>query len=97
MLEAHPFYATATIPAGIYRGSDQPTETFGVKATLVTSSRMDEEVVYRLVKVVFENLDKFRQLHPAFGNLQAAAMLQGNSAPLHRGAVRYFKEAGLLE
>ncbi|MEN8179228.1 MAG: TAXI family TRAP transporter solute-binding subunit [Pseudomonadota bacterium] len=97
LLEGNSYYAPASIPAGMYRGSDQATDTFGVKATLVTSAKIDAEVVYQLVKVVFENLDKFRKLHPAFSNLQAQAMLQGNSAPFHPGAVRYFKEAGLIE
>ncbi len=97
LLEGNSYYAPASIPAGMYRGSDQATETFGVKATLVTSAKVDAEVVYQLVKAVFENLDNFRKLHPAFSNLQAQAMLQGNSAPFHPGALRYFKEAGLME
>ena len=96
LLEGNTYYAPATIPAGMYRGTDQPTNTFGVKATLVTSAKVDAEVVYQLVKAVFENLDKFRKLHPAFSDLQAQAMMQGNSAPFHAGAIRYFKEAGLM-
>jgi TRAP transporter TAXI family solute receptor len=97
LIEMNPFYATASIPAGMYRGTDQTTHTFGVKATLVTSADTDADVVYQLVKVVFENLDSFRKLHPAFTNLQTQAMLQGNSAPFHAGAQRYFREAGLVK
>ncbi len=96
LIAAHPYYAAAMIPGGLYRGSESDTPTFGVKATLVTSAKVDEAVVYALVKAVFENLDNFRQLHPAFEHLQAADMLKGNSAPFHPGAVRYFKEAGLM-
>ncbi len=96
LIAAHPYYAAATIPGGLYRGSESDTPTFGVKATLVTSAKVDEAIVYALVKAVFENLDNFRQLHPAFEHLQAADMLKGNSAPFHPGAVRYFKEAGLM-
>jgi TRAP transporter TAXI family solute receptor len=96
LIEAHSYYASATIPGGLYRGSDNDTQTFGVKATLVTSAKVDEDVVYELVKAVFENLDNFRQLHPAFRHLQAAEMLQGNSAPFHAGAMKYYKEKGLL-
>jgi TRAP-type uncharacterized transport system substrate-binding protein len=62
----------------------------------VTTTKVKEEVVYELVKSVFENLDNFRQLHPAFRHLQAADMLKGNSAPFHAGAVKYFKQAGLM-
>lgn len=96
LIAAHPYYAAAMIPGGLYRGSESDTPTFGVKATLVTSAKVDEAIVYALVKAVFENLDNFRQLHPAFEHLQAADMLKGNSAPFHPGAVRYFKEAGLM-
>jgi TRAP transporter TAXI family solute receptor len=96
LIEAHPYYAATVIPGGVYRGSDNDTQTFGVKATLVTSAKVDEDVVYELVKAVFENLDNFRQLHPAFRHLQAAEMLQGNSAPFHAGAMKYYKEKGLL-
>ncbi|MES9969760.1 MAG: TAXI family TRAP transporter solute-binding subunit [Candidatus Thiodiazotropha sp.] len=96
LIDSNPYYAHASIPAAMYRGTDSATPTFGVKATLVTSARVDEEVVYQLVKAVFENLPVFRELHPAFSHLQAEEMLQGNSAPFHAGALRYYKEKGLL-
>ncbi|MES9818171.1 MAG: TAXI family TRAP transporter solute-binding subunit [Candidatus Thiodiazotropha sp.] len=96
LIATNPYYASAVIPAGMYRGSESETATFGVKATLVTSETVDEEVVYRLVKAVFENLAVFRKLHPAFTHLQAEEMLKGNSAPFHAGALRYYKEKGLL-
>jgi TRAP transporter TAXI family solute receptor len=96
LVAANPYYAAALIPGGMYRGSESATRTFGVKATLVTSESMDEEVVYQLVKAVFENLAVFRKLHPAFAHLQAEGMLKGNSAPFHAGALRYYKEKGLL-
>jgi len=96
LVAVHSYYAPAVIPGGLYRGSDSDTPTFGVKATLVTTAGMDEKVVYALVKAVFENLDNFRQLHPAFAHLQPEEMLRGNSAPFHPGALKYYKEAGLL-
>ncbi|MET0089440.1 MAG: TAXI family TRAP transporter solute-binding subunit [Candidatus Thiodiazotropha sp.] len=91
-----PYYASAVIPGGMYRGTDSDTQTFGVKATLVTSARVDENVVYELVKAVFDNLEDFRKLHPAFAHLKAVEMLEGNSAPFHPGALRYYKEKGWL-
>jgi TRAP transporter TAXI family solute receptor len=97
LVAANPFYAKAVIPGGMYRGTDADTPTFGVKATLVASTDVDEQVVYELVKAVFENLDSFRELHPAFAHVSKEEMLKGNSAPFHKGAVRYFKEAGLME
>ena len=93
-----PYYRTATIPGGMYRGNDDDTTTFGVGATFVTSANVPEEVVYTVVSAVFENMDTFRGLHPAFANLEPAEMANdGLSAPLHPGAERYFREAGLIE
>ena len=96
LIADNPYYADAMVPGDMYRGSDNDTMTFGVKASFVSSTDVPEEAVYQLVKAVFENMDAFRKLHPAFAHLKKADMLKGNSAPLHAGAVRYFKEAGLL-
>jgi TRAP transporter TAXI family solute receptor len=98
LVAENPFYRTATIPGGMYRGNDADVETFGVGATFVTSADVPEEVVYTVVSAVFENIDQFRSLHPAFANLDPAQMASdGLSAPLHPGAERYFREAGLIE
>lgn len=92
------FYRVATIPGGMYRGTDEDVQTFGVGATFVTSANVDDEVVYTLVKSVFENFDDFTNLHPAFANLTKEEMVaDGLSAPLHPGAEKYYKEAGLIE
>lgn len=91
------YYRTATIPAGMYRNNDADTMTFGVGATFVSSSAVPEKVIYTVVKSVFENFDDFKKLHPAFGNLKKEEMIKdGLSAPLHAGAVKYYKEAGLM-
>ena len=92
-----PYYRNATIPGGMYRGNDADVATFGVGATLVTSANVSDEIVYQLVKSVFDDIDQFRSLHPAFANLDPAQMANdGLSAPLHPGAERYFREAGLI-
>lgn len=92
------FYRVATIPGGMYRGSDKDTTTFGVGATIVTSAKVPENVVYEVVKGVFENFNAFKKLHPAFNHLKKEQMIKdGLSAPLHAGAVKYYKEAGLLK
>ena len=73
-------------------------KTFGVKATFVTSADVDEEVVYEVVKAVFDNFDRFKKLHPAFENLKEEEMIKdGLSAPLHDGAAKYYKERGWIE
>lgn len=92
----NPYYVMTAIPAGIYRGVDKDIPTYGVKATLVTSAAGSEDVVYNVVKTVFENLDRFREAHPAFMSLKPEGMLQGLSAPLHPGAIRYYKEKGWM-
>ena len=92
-----PYLFAATVPGGMYRGTDNDTQTFGVGATVVTSSTTPEYIVYELVKSVFEKIDDFRLLHPAFKHLDPKQMTtQGLSAPLHPGAEAYFKEVGLL-
>jgi hypothetical protein len=81
----------------MYPGSDQDTPTFGVAATLVSSTKASDEVVYEVVKAVFENFDRFKKLHPAFETLDPARMIKaGLSAPLHEGAVKYYKEKGWM-
>jgi TRAP transporter TAXI family solute receptor len=91
------YYRKATIPGGMYRGTDEDTTTFGVGATFVTSAKVPEEVIYQVVKAVFENFDEFKKLHPAFGVLKQEEMIKdGLSAPLHKGAAKYYKEAGLM-
>jgi TRAP transporter TAXI family solute receptor len=93
----NPFYAYATIPAGMYKGLDEDVTVFGVGATFISSTKTSDEVVYQVVKAVFENFDRFRRLHPAFANLTKEDMISKNiSAPLHDGAVKYYKEAGLM-
>jgi TRAP transporter TAXI family solute receptor len=94
----NPFYRVATVPGGMYAGNDEDITTFGVGATFVTRADIPEETVYIVAKAVMENIDDFKQLHPAFANLDPAAMVSdGLSAPLHPGAERAYKELGLME
>ncbi|MGB0749159.1 MAG: TAXI family TRAP transporter solute-binding subunit [Magnetospiraceae bacterium] len=91
-----PFYVMATIPGGTYKGIDHDTETFAVKATMVASADASEEMVYKFVKTLFENLDEFKASHAAFTHLEPKLMLQGLTAPLHPGAEKYYKEMGWM-
>jgi TRAP transporter TAXI family solute receptor len=97
LVKAHPYYAVATIPGGMYANNPNPTTTYGVLATMVTSAKVPDETVYALVKAVFENFDEFKKLHPAFANLDPKKMVKdGLSAPLHPGAAKYYKEKGWM-
>ena len=98
LIEENAFYASATIPASLYEGIEDDTETFGVRATFVSHESVPEDVVYEVVRAVFDNFDRFKGLHPAFSNLNQEEMIQaGLSAPLHPGAERYFQEQGWME
>jgi hypothetical protein len=97
MIEEKPYYARAMIPVKFYPGAANESDvpTFGVKATFVTSADVPDEVVYAITKEVFENFEAFKKLHPAYSVLTKESMLAGLSAPIHPGAMKYYKEAGL--
>src|SRR5690625_2005712 len=96
LVEENPYYFSAVIPAGTYN-NEEDVHTYGVGATVVSSTRTADDVIYEVVKAIFENLESFKSLHPAFAVLDAETMVtQGNSAPMHEGAKRYYEEAGLL-
>jgi hypothetical protein len=97
LISENPYYAAATVPGGMYKGTDSDVNTFGVKATFVTSADVEDDVVYQVVKAVFDNFDRFKRLHPAFENLTEEEMISGGlSAPLHPGAEKYYKERGWM-
>lgn len=99
LIKEKPYYAKAIVPKKFYPGAvnEEDAQTFGVKATFVTSSKTPDDVVYAIVKEVFDNFEDFRKLHPAYAVLTKEGMLEGLSAPLHPGAVKYYKEAGLMK
>ncbi|MDX1527830.1 MAG: TAXI family TRAP transporter solute-binding subunit [Gammaproteobacteria bacterium] len=97
LVSENAYYAKATIPGGMYKGTDSDVETFGVGATFVSSTKTDADTIYHIVSAVFDNFDRFKKLHPAFGNLDPAKMIKNNlSAPLHDGAAKYYKEKGWM-
>ena len=98
LVKQWPFYAKVTIPAGLYPNNPQATDTFGVLATLVSSSKVPADNVYAVVKAVFDNFEEFKKLHPALAHLKPEDMVKnGLSAPLHDGAARYYKEKGWIK
>jgi uncharacterized protein len=97
LVQETPYYFRASIPAGMYPGQNEDVETFGVGATLVTSTRTTENAVYHLTRAVFENFNTFRGMHPAFEVLTPEGMVSaGLSAPTHEGALRFYREVGML-
>lgn len=98
LMADHPYYAPAVIPGGMYNGNPDDIDTFGVKATFVTSAKVDDEIVYQIIKAIFDNFDSFKTLHFVFASLDKTKMVKdGLTAPLHKGAERYYKEVGLIK
>ena len=97
LIKEFPYYAAVTIPGGMYANNPDATKTFGVVASFVTSAKVSDDVVYTMVKAVFENFEDFKKLHPAFAHLEPQGMIKdGLSAPLHNGAIKYYKEKGWM-
>ncbi|MFI4927797.1 MAG: TAXI family TRAP transporter solute-binding subunit [Burkholderiales bacterium] len=98
LVKKYSYLGYATIPGGMYSNNPQPTKTYGVMATLVTSSKVPADTVYEITKAVFENFDEFKKLHPAFAHLDPKTMIStGLTAPLHEGALRYYREKGWMK
>ena len=97
LVKKWPFYRRAVIPAGMYNNKADIV-TFGVGATFVTSAKVPDDVVYTVVKAVFDNFAAFKRLHPAFKNLKETEMIKDSlSAPIHPGALKYYKEKGWMK
>lgn len=97
LVKDFPYFTHATIPGGVYPGNPEPTKTFGVVASFLTSAKVPDNVVYAMVSAVFENFDEFKKLHPLFANLDPKDMIKnGMTAPLHPGALKYYKEKGWM-
>lgn len=98
LVEENSYYHHVTIPAGMYRGNPDEIKSFGVGATLVSSKETPDEVIYELTKAVFSNFLEFKKLHPAFHSLDKTRMVSESlTAPLHAGAIKYYREVGLLK
>ncbi len=99
MLKKRSYYAKAIIPAKFYTNAvnKDDIESVGVKATFVASKKIDDKIVYAITREVFDNIEAFKKLHPAYAVLTKENMLQGLSAPIHQGALKYYKEAGLVK
>ena len=97
LLAAHPYYIASVIPGGMYDGNPADTPTFGTQTVLVTSARQPDNLAYAVAKAVLEDFAEFRRLHPALRMLKRQDMVPSEAVmPIHPGALRYYREAGLL-
>lgn len=95
LIAGAPYFSITQIPAETYKGQAK-VASFGVRVVAVTSVDIADDVVYAVVKAVFDNLDGLKRGHPALGRLTVEKMVQGAAAPLHPGARRYYREIGLM-
>lgn len=97
LIRKFPYYTPAIIPIKYYPNAknSRNVDSFGVRGTLVTSAAVDEKTVYAVTREIFENLERFKKLHPAYSSLTPRGMLSGLSAKIHRGALKYYRECGL--
>lgn len=96
LIQGRPYYSKAEIPARMYKGTDPAQATFGTVASVVVSADMADDVAYAITRAVFENFEDWRKLHPALAGLSRQDAAKGAAVPFHPGAVKYFKEAGLM-
>ncbi|MEF3254676.1 MAG: TAXI family TRAP transporter solute-binding subunit [Deferribacterales bacterium] len=101
LIKKLPYYSKGYIPVSLYPNAantkDGKVPSIGIQALLVTSSDVPVDVVYAITKEVVENLQEFKKLHPALGNLDLEDLVNVNVAPMHPGALKYFKEKGLVK
>ena len=95
LLDACPWYASLTIPAGTYSGFDQDAVTITVKATLACRASLSEETAYKIVSTIFENTDAIAALHGKGAELSLQFATEGIAVPFHAGAAKYFAEKGI--
>ena len=91
------YYTKTTIPGGTYKGTDNDTQALAIKATLAVNSSLDENIVYEMTKALFENLNTLGDAHAKGKEVSAAAAVTGVSVPFHPGAIKYYKEIGLMK
>ncbi|AIL64723.1 TRAP transporter solute receptor, TAXI family [Rickettsiales bacterium Ac37b] len=96
LLKDYSYYTKSTIPGGLYAGNPNNIPTFSVKVSIITREDVNDNVIYQVVKSLFDHFDVFRNLHPVLHNLVPKDMIQNNIIPIHKGAERYYKEKGLL-
>jgi TRAP transporter TAXI family solute receptor len=90
------FFSPATIPAGTYRGQTEPFEGLDVGSMhLIAAESADEELIYRVTKILYEQREQVVAKHPAGRAINPANVVRDTGTPFHPGAIRYFRELGI--
>lgn len=96
-IKKYPFMAKVTIPANTYKGMTAPVNTVAVQAVLVVNSEVDESTVYNLTKALFDNQPDLAKAHAKGKELSLEKAISGISIPLHPGAIKFYKEKGIIK
>ena len=97
LLAAHSYYVASVIPGGLYPDNPRDVPTFGTLAVLITTSRQPDALAYAAVKAIFDNFDDFRRLHPVLATVRREDLVPSDAViPIHPGALRYYRETGLI-
>jgi len=97
LTQKYPFLSQAKVPANTYKGQTEDVNTVAVNAVLVASNALKEDVVYSLTKALFENQAELASAHAKGKELSPQTAVKGVSIPFHPGAVKYYKEKGLMK
>ena len=97
LIQKYPFLTLTKIPANTYKGLSEEVSTVAVNAVLVAGKNLKEEVAYNLTKTLLENLEELGAAHAKGKELSASYAVKGVSIPFHPGAVKYYKEKGLMK
>lgn len=90
-------FSPFTIPSGTYPNQDEDVETVSLPMILFTRADVSEDVVYTITKTIYQNAEYMKTVHSSFKSFDNAAMHKGNGIQLHEGAVKFFKERGIME
>jgi TRAP transporter TAXI family solute receptor len=97
LTQKYPFLAAVKVPANTYKGQTAEVSTVAVNAVLIAGSSLKEEMVYNLTKALFENQADLAAAHAKGKELNMKTAVTGVSIPFHPGAVKYYKEKGLMK
>ncbi len=97
LMAKYPFYAKQNVAGGTYKGNDADVPTVSVMAMLTARADLEEDIVYSILKAMYDDLDQLRKAHAKFQDISAEKGLVGMSVPLHPGAQKYFKEIGVIK
>ncbi len=95
ILAANETYSAVELAGGVYRGIDQPVSTIGVWNVMICQASLDTEMVYSLVKALFEHNDYLQKIHPSAAYTTPENAVKYSQIPLHPGTIKYLEEKGI--